>query len=67
MNKLKIEYVDIDTIKPYSKNAKRHPKKQVEQIKKSIQQFDMIDPIGVWNNEIVERTWQTYGLQRFGL
>ena len=62
MNKLQIEYVNIDTIKPYSKNAKRHPKKQVEQIKKSIQQFDMIDPIGVWNNEIVERTWQVNGL-----
>lgn len=54
MTNLKIEYVDIDTIKPYKRNAKRHPKKQIEQIKRSIEQFDMIDPIGVWNNEIVE-------------
>lgn len=33
MDKLKIEYVNIDSIKPYSKNAKRHSKKQIEQIK----------------------------------
>lgn len=33
MDKLKIEYIDINSIKPYSKNAKRHPKKQIEQLK----------------------------------
>ena len=32
-NKLKVEYVDIDTIKPYKNNAKLHPKEQIEQIK----------------------------------
>lgn len=32
MDKLKIEYVDINNIKPYSKNAKRHPKKQIQKI-----------------------------------
>ena len=53
-NKLKVEYVDIDTIKPYKKNAKLHPKEQIEQIKKSIENFGMNDPIGIWNNEIVE-------------
>ena len=52
--KLEIEYVDINSIKPYKNNAKYHPKKQVEQIKKSIEQFGMNDPIGVWKNEIVE-------------
>ena len=51
---LKIEYVNIDTIKPYKNNAKKHPKEQIEQIKKSIEEFGMNDPIGVWNNEIVE-------------
>ena len=34
--KLKIEYVPIDSIKPYKNNAKLHPKEQIEQIKKSI-------------------------------
>ena len=51
---LEIEYVNIKSIKPYKRNAKKHPKKQIEQIKSSIQQFGMDDPIAVWNNEIVE-------------
>ena len=51
---LSIEYVDIDTLKPYEKNAKKHPAKQIEQIKSSIELFGMNDPIAVWNNEIVE-------------
>ena len=54
MEKLKIEYIDIDKIKPYKKNAKKHPTKQIEQIKSSIQQFGMDDPIAVWKDEIVE-------------
>ena len=57
MDKLKIEYVDINNIKPYSKNAKRHPKKQIEQIKKSIEDFSFNDPIAIdENNVIIERT-----------
>lgn len=52
--KLEIEYVDIESIKPYEKNAKLHPKEQIEQIKKSIQEFGMDDPIGIWKDEIVE-------------
>lgn len=51
---LKIEYVDINTIKPYKNNAKKHPKEQIEQIKKSIEEFGMDDPIGIWKDEIVE-------------
>lgn len=54
MEKLKIEYIDINSIKPYKNNAKEHPKEQIEQIKNSIKSFEMIDPIGIWNNEIVE-------------
>jgi ParB-like chromosome segregation protein Spo0J len=51
---LKIEYVDINSIKPYENNAKEHPREQIEQIKKSIQEFGNNDPIAVWHNEIVE-------------
>lgn len=54
MDKLKIEYIDINSIKPYKNNAKQHPKEQIEQIKKSIEQFGMDDPIGIWKDEIVE-------------
>ena len=51
---LKIEYVSIDSIKPYEGNAKLHPEDQVAQIKKSIEDYGMNDPIAVWNGEIVE-------------
>ena len=54
MDKLKIEYVDINSIKPYKNNAKEHPVEQIEQIKKSIEKFGMDDPIGIWKDEIVE-------------
>ena len=55
---LKIEYVDINSIKPYKNNAKLHPKEQIEQIKTSIKQFGMNDPIGIWNNEIYKNEFQ---------
>lgn len=54
MDKLKLEYVDIDSIKPYKNNAKIHTPEQIKQIKKSIEQFGMDDPIGIWKDEIVE-------------
>ena len=54
MSKLKIEYVPIESIKPYKFNAKKHPKEQIEQIKASIRDFSMSDPVGVWHNEVVE-------------
>lgn len=41
---LKIEYVNIDEIKPYENNAKLHPAEQVEQIKQSIKEFGFNDP-----------------------
>ena len=36
---------------PYEKNAKLHPKEQIEQIKLSIQKYQMCDPIGVWGEK----------------
>ena len=33
---LAISYEPIGSLKPYARNAKKHPKKQIEQIKKSI-------------------------------
>jgi ParB-like chromosome segregation protein Spo0J len=54
--RLKVEYIPISELKPYDKNAKIHTKEQIEQIKQSIQEFGMNDPIGIWgkDNLIVE-------------
>ena len=53
MEKLKIEYVDINSLKEYKNNAKLHPQEQVEQIKKSIEEFGMNDPIAVDKGNII--------------
>lgn len=42
-----IKQVDIKSIKPYGKNAKKHDKKQIEQVAKSIKDFGMVQPIVV--------------------
>lgn len=52
--KLKIEYLPIEELRPYANNAKEHPAEQVEQIRKSIEEFGFDDPIGIWKDEIVE-------------
>ena len=54
--KLKIEYIPIGELTPYSGNAKTHPAEQIEQIKRSIEEFGFNDPIAVWgsDNTIVE-------------
>ena len=54
MQKLKVEYIPVDEIKPYAGNAKLHPPAQVEQIKESITEFGFNDPLAIWNGEIVE-------------
>lgn len=51
--KLKVEYIPIDDIKPYENNAKIHTEEQIEQIKKSIKEFGMNDPIGIWKDNII--------------
>ena len=65
--KLKIEYVSIDSIMPYAKNAKEHPQQQVEQIKRSIKDYGMNDPIGVWHNEIVEGHGRLMACKELGI
>ena len=65
--KLEIEYVDIESIKPYKNNAKLHPKEQIEQIKKSIEKFGMDDPIGIWKDEIVEGHGRLIACKELGM
>lgn len=56
MENLKIEYLPVADLRPYEKNARKHQKKDVENIAKSIQKYGMIDAIGIWgeDNTIVE-------------
>lgn len=40
---LKIEYIPVKEIEPYKNNAKLHPDEQIEQIKRSIEEFGFND------------------------
>lgn len=50
---MKIEVLPITTIKEYENNAKLHPREQIEQIKKSIQEFGNNDPIAIDENNVI--------------
>lgn len=67
--KLKVDYIPIEQLKPYEKNAKIHTPEQIEQIKKSIQQFGMNDPIGIWgeDNLIVEGHGRLQACKELGM
>lgn len=45
--------MDISKIKPYEKNAKVHPKKQIEQVANSIKEFGFNQPIVLDKNNVI--------------
>lgn len=45
--------MDISKIKPYEKNAKVHPKKQIEQVANSIKKFGFNQPIVLDKNNVI--------------
>ena len=54
MNKnLKVEYISINDLKPYEKNAKIHTEEHIQQIKNSILEFGFNDPIAVWKDNLI--------------
>lgn len=64
---MKIEKVALTKIKMYENNAKKHPQEQVEQIKKSIQEFGNNDPIAIdENNVIIEGHGRYLALKQLG-
>ena len=50
---MKIEMLKVKDLKPYKKNAKKHPKKQSERIANSIEQFGFNDPIAICKDNVV--------------
>ena len=50
---MKIEMLKVKDLKPYKKNAKKHPKKQIERIANSIELFGFNDPIAIWKDNVV--------------
>ena len=48
-----MDKIDISKIKPYPKNAKKHPKEQVKKIASSIKEFGFNQPIVVDKDNVV--------------
>lgn len=69
MENLKIEYLNVNDLKPYGKNARKHEKKDIEAIAKSIEEFGFDDPIGVWSDDniIVEGHGRLLAAKRLGM
>ena len=67
--KLEITYLPLEQLTPYKNNAKLHPQEQIDQIKASIKEFGMNDPIAVWgkDNIIVEGHGRLLACQQLGI
>ena len=68
MEQLNIKYKNISTLHPYKKNAKKHDKKQVEQIANSIKEFGFTQPVIIdKNNCVVAGHGRILGAKKAGL
>lgn len=65
---LKIEYLPLEALTPYERNARKHEAADVQTIKNSIKEFGMSDPIGIWGdkNIIVEGHGRLLALKELG-
>ena len=68
-NELKIEYLPVDSLKQYEKNARKHEDADVQTIVASIKEFGFDDPIGVWgeDNLIVEGHGRLMAAKKLGM
>ncbi len=66
---LKVIYLPLSDLTPDKMNAKEHPEEQVEQIKESIREFRMCDPIGIAGEEnlIIEGHGRYMALKELGV
>lgn len=63
-----IVYKPIKQLKPYKKNAKKHPKEQIEQIANSIKEFGFTQPVLIdKNNYVVAGHGRILGAKDAGL
>ena len=65
---LEIEYIKVDDLIPYAMNAKIHTAEQIEQIKSSIKEFGMCDPVGIGEDgTIIEGHGRVIACKELGL
>ena len=52
-DELKIEYLPVGSLKPYEKNAKKHPSEQIEHIANSIMEFGFRQPLVIDKDNVL--------------
>ena len=68
MKQIEIKYKNIKELKPYKKNAKKHPKEQVERIANSIKEFGFTQPVIIdKDNCVVAGHGRILGAKKAGL
>ena len=68
IDKLKVEYIPIDQLKEYERNAKEHPESHIKQIAESIKEFGFNDPIGIdSDNTIIEGHGRLFAARKLKL
>lgn len=69
MENLRIEYLSINELKPYEKNTRKHQKKDVDNIARSIKKYGMNDAVGIWgkDNVIVEGHGRVMACKQLGI
>lgn len=50
---LNIEYLPVEALRPYDRNARKHAKKDIDAIVASIKEFGFADPIGIWGDGLI--------------
>ena len=65
---MEIVVLKLDELTPYENNARKHEAEDLKTIEKSIKEFGMCDPIGVWgaNNIIIEGHGRLLALKELG-
>lgn len=69
MNNLTIEYIPIDQLKPYEKNARKHEQLDIDNIAMSIEKYGFNDPVGIATdkNIIVEGHGRVMACRKLGI
>lgn len=69
MANLKIEYIAVGKLTPYGKNTRKHGKRDVDNIARSIEKYGMNDAIGIWGekNVIVEGHGRWLACKQLGI
>lgn len=66
---MRVEYLSVDSLTPYEKNARKHKKDDLQTIVESIKAFGFRDPIGIWGkkNIIVEGHGRLLAAKQLGM